>query len=97
MIRCSDKAYAACDKLCKSREEALFLPGSPCDHFNQRVSNPINTNADRVRSMTDEELAAFIDYKRVCPPANEYPEVCDDCNACWLEWLQQPAENPKEV
>lgn len=50
------------------------------------------TNADRIRSMTDEELASFLkevkeDYQWANP---DYPD-CDDCGK-WLEWLQSEEE-----
>ena len=82
-------------------------PVNPCETINYRGStcaaqrakyglgDPMS-NAERIRSMTDEEFAKFIDDKCVCPPASECPEVCGDCYACWLEWLQQPAETPME-
>lgn len=54
------------------------------------------TNADRIRSMSDEELAKTLEDKCICPPTSECAKVCGDCHACWIEWLQQPAENPKE-
>ena len=38
------------------------------------------TNADRIRSMTDEELAEFL------------IDLADDGNLRIREWLQQPAE-----
>ena len=46
------------------------------------------TNADRIRSMSDEELAKILGNKCLCPPTTE----CVNCFECWLEWLQQPAE-----
>ena len=46
------------------------------------------TNADRIRSMEDEELAKILGNKCICPPTTE----CVNCFDCWLEWLQQPAE-----
>lgn len=46
------------------------------------------TNADKIRSMTDEELAKILGNKCICPPTSE----CVNCFDCWLEWLQQPAE-----
>lgn len=55
------------------------------------------TNADRIRSMTDEELAKILGDKCICPPTSACAKFCGDCVACWLEWLQQPAEKPKEV
>lgn len=52
----------------------------------------LTTNADRMRSMSDEELAKSLSDKCICPPASECAKVCGDCVACLLEWLQRPAE-----
>ena len=56
------------------------------------------TNADRLREMTDEELAWFIGYYG-CPPNthNSCPkefagEDETDCEACWLKWLKEEVE-----
>lgn len=59
------------------------------------------TNADRIRSMSDEELAAFLERVHVDPCSaccdnlywcrrNNAPEPV--CKNHFLEWLQQPAE-----
>lgn len=50
------------------------------------------SNADRIRAMTDEELARFIMGETV-----DYCHIglCLDgetCVGCMLKWLQQPAE-----
>lgn len=42
------------------------------------------TNADRIRSMTDEELASKI----MCPYEREYRDCKDDCYECCLKWLK---------
>ena len=56
------------------------------------------TNADRIRSMSDEELAEFLCNFRSCN-ADEY--ICEGCKAAkycraghvgTIGWLQQPAE-----
>ena len=56
------------------------------------------TNADRIRSMNDAELAAFLCNFRSCD-ADEY--ICEGCKAAkycraghtgTIGWLQQPAE-----
>lgn len=64
--------------------------------------NPdIITNADRIRAMSDEELAVFLERVRVDPCStccdnlywcrrNNAPEPV--CKNHFLEWLQQPAE-----
>ena len=41
------------------------------------------TNADKIRSMTDEELALWLEYEG----GGACAEICG-----WLNWLQQPAE-----
>jgi hypothetical protein len=47
------------------------------------------TNADRIRAMSDEELADIV----VCPHCKTNWDKCtDDCFTCRLEWLKQPAE-----
>ena len=55
------------------------------------------TNADRIRAMSDEELAAFF-----CPEKPRNSPWCEPigrtrcgkapCRKCMLKWLQQPAE-----
>ena len=50
------------------------------------------TNADRIRAMSDEELATILGDKCICPPTGECTRQYGDCIACWLEWLKQPAE-----
>ena len=43
-----------------------------------------STNADRIRAMSDEELAAWM---AECNAYREYANASQ-----WLPWLQQPAE-----
>lgn len=54
------------------------------------------TNADRIRAMTDEELAAWIsevtdDGCGMCAPGHYDCNGKDSCAPCWLEWLKQEA------
>ena len=54
------------------------------------------TNADRIRSMSDEELADLINREiGYCAPTGDCEKTSNDCKACWLDWLQQPAEGGK--
>lgn len=52
------------------------------------------TNGDRIRSMTDEELAVTL----MCPNEMGMAEIkCDhsddkNCCRCLLDWLNQPEE-----
>lgn len=51
------------------------------------------TNADRIREMSDEELADFMNRDiSGCPPTGDCNKASDDCKACWLDWLQHPTE-----
>lgn len=61
----------------------------PCSH-----DTPM-TNADRIRAMTDEELARYHSKKFGCPhdPVLFGCEMKTiGCNDCWLEWLKQECE-----
>ena len=50
------------------------------------------TNADRIRAMTDEELAVIL--ARSCPDNDVDRDYCGledgtcDCVCCWFEWLE---------
>ena len=47
------------------------------------------TNADRIRSMSDEELAEWLEFRDDnCPRAGCYK---GGCHECWLDWLKQEA------
>jgi hypothetical protein len=56
------------------------------------------TNADRIRAMSDEELAKWIDWLfgrcEWCDTDKMATDDCNDveCTPCIVEWLQQPAE-----
>lgn len=68
----------------------------------KKVAQPSPTRADRIRVMTDEELAAYwvkwgdniCQRKSQCFEALNADELIPDewCLACALNWLQQPAE-----
>ena len=49
------------------------------------------TNADRIRAMSDEELAEVLAFGLGC--LLKAPHCMDtDCRPCYLKWLKQPAE-----
>ena len=51
------------------------------------------TRADKIRAMSDEELADIISREAgYCAPTGDCEKTSMDCKACWLDWLQQPAE-----
>ena len=65
--------------------------------FGNAATMPTQTNADRIRAMSDEELVEFLHKK---PWLCESHSLCIDCpkyhkeKGCLStdEWLQQPAE-----
>ena len=55
----------------------------------------LQTNADRIRSMSDEELAEFFSEKMDCAPCPASEEVecgCDRCVDLIKEWLKREVE-----
>ena len=59
---------------------------------------PVPTNADRIRSMSDEELAEFLCDFRGCDTDENTcigckgDQYCRAGHAGTMEWLKQPAE-----
>lgn len=87
MQRCSERAFARCPTrhLCGTRYEAIFADNSECAEFNKKVDSMPMTNADRIRTMSDNELEAFlidIDLDKGMPFITD-----------WGKWLQQTAED----
>ena len=72
-------AECSCPILCADCESADWTGGTE-----------IKTNADHIRSMTDEELAEFMSQAvlQQCPcPTKDCEPLCNDCI---LNWLKQP-------
>lgn len=71
-----------CNQICKWNSNAGCVKpyGVPCILENVSPTDKKATNADRIRSMNDEELAEFL------------IDLADDGNLRIREWLQQPAE-----
>lgn len=65
----------------------------PCKHGNIKQCGdwePIKTNGDRVRAMSNEELAESM---LLCPMRLDYECHEEDCKTCLLDWLNSPAES----
>ena len=84
-------------KLCKNREEMCndnMAMRNLCKRNGFGAFSPV-TNADRIRAMSDEELAKQL-CKRSCPP-DKYKFHCTkifsggttECEKCWLDYLTQ--------
>ena len=73
---------------------------SKCDFYEEKrkKATPKITNADRIRAMTDEELAER--FASACPPKDATNRCClyyfqesNGCKDCWLDWLKQEVDN----
>ena len=76
---------------------ANYFPNDCCDCCDGTDANhecyekkPMPTNADRIRAMSDEELAWFYAVKISSCYGCE-SSTTEDCAKCWLDWLQQEA------
>ena len=49
-------------------------------------------NADRIRAMSNEEMAKILECAHGCPVTGDCKKMHGDCKACWVDWLQQPSE-----
>jgi hypothetical protein len=94
---CSLAGTAAC-RTCSNYPFAESPP--PVRTYTVSATNPVlitgqKTNADRIRSMTDDALAALCSAP--CPPDQTcgrnmcYP--LPECVECWKRWLESEAEN----
>lgn len=60
----------------------------------------VPSNADRIRAMSDEELADWVAERCTAPNCTgkchkdyeAYGELRTFCHDCWLDWLKQEAE-----
>ena len=73
--------YAKCVK-----ESNLKIKRKRCKEAKTKY---VMTNADRIRSMTDEELAELIVVK---VKDIHHQGMRELAYSAWLKWLQQPAE-----
>lgn len=77
---------------CFAKRYGLFAEKT-CQNFTEPK---LQTNADRIRGMTDEELAEYIDlHTAEAMWCNAPPDDCpphETCELCILDWLKSPVE-----
>ena len=84
---------------CARKKYGYLCDGCIHDPDNKNLYEPM-TNADRIRSMSDEELAGFLMklmhnniqcFGEGMFPYHPCPQE-QNCKQCGIDWLQQPAE-----
>jgi hypothetical protein len=76
----------------------MIMPPWLCKVIKQTNNAPVKrmTNADRIRAMSDEELAKFLaENEWECETYNDCakcPRLTDDGCVSLSKWLKQPAE-----
>lgn len=81
------------DGICLLHSEPLYK--EPCHEGPCTDYNPI-TNADRIRAMTDEELAELMMFNCECFCTAEKSGCMENdrtCKQAWLEWLKQEVDD----
>lgn len=85
-LKCEHKRY------CKTGQEqpSKSVTINGCSRFELKHTQ---TNADKLRAMSDEELAEWLEYNISCSDCR-LATMCDvnngkTCFGWWLEWLQQ--------
>ena len=87
----------ACGQLCAQNFEgkACLRPiDEICPMTNIASQGKPQTNADRIRAMSDEELGDFLSEYRFCDICEEECNHCTyhgDCDKRILDWLKQPS------
>ena len=84
------KGVSLMERLNKFYDDHEWCGNAGLDCFELRYEDPPQpqTNADRIRAMSDEELAEFLDDVRDGWGCSYYPHFVED----WLDWLKQESE-----
>ena len=87
--------YGKCEK-CTNKNYCVWSNAEIENCMNNDYQNfSPTTNADRIRAMTDEELADMFgehSKRRDCCPNYGSYDCRATCEECWLNWLKSPVE-----
>jgi hypothetical protein len=94
-VKCGGKVRSeSIGWICENCKGFIDVDGNYHPHVEKPFVPPM-TNGDRIRAMTDEELALWVD--KWCR-ASENCIICpldfcpSDRGLSWLDWLKQPAK-----
>lgn len=91
--KCSSEMLAeSLGWVCKKCLTFLDMHGV-CHELTEKPFAPPLTNGDKIRAMSDEELADFLSLN-ICQiiKGSDTPFCNGWCDQCISEWLRQPAE-----
>ena len=62
--------------------------------YEDKEEQKSQTNADRIRAMSDEELVELV-IRQGCPPPRNHVTcgTAGTCQECWLKYLRQPVKD----
>jgi len=82
-----------CDK-CKYPHDIRKWPCEDCLQGDRFEPKP-TTNADRIRAMTDDELAEWLSdmHDSVTCPNGGAINCNPSCKRCWLDWLKEEVDD----
>lgn len=70
---------------------AMLIPVFRVKQWDEHAKS-VFTNADRIRAMSDEDLAKFFDSTCTENMGSVRCDIGLGCYGCWLDWLQSPVE-----
>jgi len=76
---------------CEDKEQMVRV----IEEYNE--SQKVQTNADRIRAMSDEEIAEHLiqyrdDWGDYCTPNCKFYDTYEEAKEATVKWLKQPAE-----
>ena len=88
-----------CDRVCENKTEYGYCKTAYCIYpeFPHRAvlytSAKPKTNADRIRNMSDKDLADLLSGGEPYPWCEQDPCPAETCQECILMWLKQEAKH----
>lgn len=98
MNKCDPLTRAQCPHGAYCEPFVVYADSSECAKLNKATIRLPKSNADRIRNMSDEDLADFMNNFNICDTrANEECRFTflANCTECVLDWLKQPAREAK--
>lgn len=96
--------YQGCHKCKYGNNQPTDYPCLECEHNRAIDHYEPMTNADRIRNMSDKELAEFLvkvntAYAEPCMVSGgdcKHENTDKDCKDCFIEWLQAEVKGDSE-